>query len=208
MEQTRRSAAARDLSLGWEWHYHWRLGHEELHILNADTMKVDSLAFSPDGRWLVSSGNVVSLWDAVTGKKLRELPPHGWVTSVAFSPSGQHIATAGDALRLWDAGTGSELLKLKGPKVDYLAVAFTPDGTRLASADDDETVKLWDAATGQELRTLRGHAGAVTCLAISPDGRWLASGGVDRVIRIWNLAGDQPPQKPGFFRETGFLLVL
>ncbi len=192
LEQTRRSAAARNLPLGWEWHYHWRLCHEELHTLDAGTT-VESMAFSPDGRWLVSSGNVASLWDAVTGKKLRELPRHGWVESVAFSPNGKHIATASDAVRLWDAATGSELLKLKCPKTEYLAIVFTPDGTRLASAADDQTVRLWNVATGDELRTFRGHAGSVTCLAISPDGRWLASGGADRVIRIWNLAGGEPP---------------
>jgi tetratricopeptide (TPR) repeat protein len=65
-------------------------------------------------------------------------------------------------------------------------VAFSPDGRRLASASDDETVKLWDVASGQELRTLKGHTGPVLSVAFSPDGWRLASAGDDRMVKIWD----------------------
>jgi WD40 repeat protein/tRNA A-37 threonylcarbamoyl transferase component Bud32 len=74
------------------------------------------------------------------------------------------------------------------------AVAYSPDGTRLASASQDETVKLWDAATGRLLRTLRGHKGEVRAVCFGPDGR-LASAGQDGDILLWDRAGDQPSSR-------------
>ena len=65
------------------------------------------------------------------------------------------------------------------------AVAFTPDGSRLASAGWDKTVRLWDVASGQEMVTLRAHADAVNAVAFSPDGSRLASASDDRTVTVW-----------------------
>ena len=63
-------------------------------------------------------------------------------------------------MKLWDAGSGQELRTLKGHAgARSASVAFSPDGTRLASASRDRTVKLWEADSGQEIRTLKGHTG-------------------------------------------------
>jgi WD40 repeat protein len=70
-----------------------------------------------------------------------------------------------------------------------LAVAFSPDGKRLASAGGDSAVKVWDAATGQEIATLRGHSGYVWSVVFSPDGKRLASGGGHHAkgeVKIWS----------------------
>jgi hypothetical protein len=64
---------------------------------------------------------------------------------------------------------------LLGHTDDVRAVAFSPDGTRLASASDDRTLKVWDTKAGQELLTLKGHTGRVEAVAFSPDGSRLAS---------------------------------
>jgi WD40 repeat protein len=58
-------------------------------------------------------------------------------------------------------------------------VAFAPDGRRLLSGSDDETLRLWDAESGQEVRAFTGHQGRVTSVAFAPDGRRLLSGGDD-----------------------------
>ena len=75
----------------------------------------------------------------------------------------------------------SEVRTLEGHAHSVLAVAFSPDGRRLASGSADRTVKIWDSATGKELFTLNGHVdGPIVSVAFSPDGRRVAAGAVAR----------------------------
>lgn len=66
-------------------------------------------------------------------------------------------------------------------------MAFSPDGTLLASSSSDKTVKLWDVSTGHEVFTFTGHTGEVHSVAFSPDGQWLASGSYDGTIKLWDV---------------------
>src|SRR5207245_1421030 len=77
--------------------------------------------------------------------------------------------------------------KLRHPSYVY-ALAYSPDGTRLATGDKDGFVKIWDVATGRELLTYRGHKDAVNAVAYSPDGKLIASAGDDRTVRLWEPA--------------------
>ena len=72
-----------------------------------------------------------------------------------------------------------------------MCVAYSADGTRIASGGADGRIMLWDVATGRCVGTLRGHAGFVLSLVHSPDGRLLASGGQDRTARVWQLADEE-----------------
>jgi hypothetical protein len=72
-----------------------------------------------------------------------------------------------------------------------LAVAFSPDGSRIASGGHDDTLKVWDARTGQDLLTLKGHTASVLSVAVSTDGSRIASGSQDNTLKVWDARTGQ-----------------
>ncbi|PFH36950.1 putative notchless [Besnoitia besnoiti] len=74
---------------------------------------------------------------------------------------------------------------LEGHTEAVLCVAFSPDGSQLASGSGDMTVRLWCLNTETPLRTLKGHTGWVLCLSWAPHGQIFASAGMDGSIRLW-----------------------
>lgn len=162
-------------------------------------VNVQSLAFSPDGKFLASGGEGIRQWEMATGKPVRTFgEKEGWIHSVAYSPDGKIIASGseGGAVQLWDAATGVELRTLRrdedGPK-SVCAVAFAPDGRTVAAGGYNRTIWLWDTDTGKNSYSLTGHKEEVTSLAFSPDGKTLASAGNDKggyrtELRLWDPA--------------------
>jgi WD40 repeat protein len=197
----------------WEWHYLKRLCHAELLTFTHGNSVFD-VAYGPDGKRLATtSGADLTVWDALTGKELLFLPGRpddGQLTGVAFSPDGKRLAVAGGSIssrhpdddkakggnrgfvRILDSATGKELRTLKGHGDIAFGVAFTPDGTRLASAggwgERPAELKLWEVATGKELLDLRGHTNTVWQVAFSPDGKTLVSTSSDGTARLWEAA--------------------
>jgi WD40 repeat protein len=87
-----------------------------------------------------------------------------------------------------DATTGREIRSLRGHSGNLRAIAVSPEGKRLASAGEDQTIRIWDIETGLELLALKGHTDRVSSLAFSRDGRLLVSGGKDSTVRLWRAA--------------------
>jgi WD40 repeat protein len=141
-----------------------------LQTLEGHSGSAFSVAFSPDGRQVVSGSidEMVQLWDAAAGAALYTLEGHlSSVKSVAFSPDGRRVVSGSndETVRLWDAATGAALHTLKGYSDWVNSVAFSPDGGRVVSGSDDKTVRLWDAATGAALQTLDGNSDSVSPIA-------------------------------------------
>jgi mono/diheme cytochrome c family protein len=75
----------------------------------------------------------------------------------------------------------------EGHTEHILAIAISPEGRRVLSGSEDESLRLWDLATGREIRRLHGHTGAVLAVAFAPDGRRAVSGGRDGTVRLWDI---------------------
>jgi hypothetical protein len=169
---------------------------EELAVLKGDKQRGLSAAFSPDStRLATSDGTTTRIWDAATGGELAAFEGSpGQEGDFAFSRDGSRLATTGGAIRLWDVATGKELAVLEGEGGG--AVAFTPDGTRLATLRGP-TVRFWDAATGRALVVSeQGESTPPTFgsekLLFSPDGSRLATFDGTKT-RLYALSGWDAP---------------
>jgi sugar lactone lactonase YvrE len=167
-------------------------GADKVRRLQGHTAAVRAVAFTPDGKTLISGGwdKKLLVWDLASGKETTQVNGQSnLIVGVALSPTGK-TALLGDYLgrmvHVWDLAKGKELHKLIGHENYVHGVAFSPDGKIAASASFDQTIILWDVLTGKELRRLKGHLGYVNTVAFSSDGKLLASGGADLTVRIWD----------------------
>ena len=109
--------------------------------------------------------------------------------SIAYSPDGTRLAvTTGIGIWLYDTSTYEEVALLSGHTLAVMNVAFSSDGTTIASASgwEDASVRLWDAATGAEKMALDGGPSWVDSIAFSPDGKTLASTARHSGLKLWD----------------------
>ncbi|NPA93572.1 MAG: WD40 repeat domain-containing protein, partial [Chloroflexi bacterium] len=150
-----------------------------------------------------SQDDTVRLWRVSDGVLVRTLEGHAdGVYSVAFSPDGTLLASVSCSQRdeetwrcvkgeiqLWRVSDGTLVRTLEGYEYAVVSVAFSPDGTLLASGSRwDGTVQLWRVSDGALVRTLEGHTSSVESVVFSPDGTLLASGSWDKTVRLWRVS--------------------
>lgn len=152
------------------------------------------IRFSRNGKLLMTGGGLggksgkVVLWDIETGERAGEVGNEfDQVLGADLSPDQAHVALGGPGkiLKIYSTKDGKLEHTIKKHTDWITAVAYSPDGKYLASADRNGGVAVWEGATGQEFTSLAGHKAAVTALAFMPG--VLASAGEDGKITLWDV---------------------
>ena len=140
-----------------------------------------SVAFSPDGRWLVSThgdGSIL-IWDVINRELEANLRHHSaGVRAIAFSPDAKRLVSGSEdqSVILWDADDGSKESVFTRHQTRVGAVAFSPDGTWFVSSDQSGNVMRYDVGRDEPRWTAKGRVDHVSYfLAVSPDGRLVAT---------------------------------
>lgn len=180
-----------------------------VHDLDLPRKKaVQSIAFSPDGRWLAAAGSLglIPVYDVRSGevvKRLATVDPFGTARGdtvvVRFTPDGRRVAAGnGDngVVQFWERESGRPLRSLQTSMQDVHALAMTPDGELLVVGGDNrfggQRINVFDVQHNRQLLAPEGPKSRVTQLAYAPNGGQIAAATIGRRIHLWDLTTGEP----------------
>ena len=154
--------------------------------------QIENAAIANSGKRiiLIDSEDVVSLWDAKTSQKIREINTLAPLHTFSLSPDGELLAVSNEkrSIEILKTSDGSSIKEFSELPDVASDIAFSPDGKIVASATIDGTAQLWNVASGVGYANLEGHRSATTHVRFSPDGRRLVSTSDDTNAIIWEVA--------------------
>lgn len=157
---------------------------QEIKYYNSAIVEPKVLFCSDNVNVAAWNSRSIIIIDSITGQ-LKTLESDKDIRAAAFSPKEPILAFCCDkSITLWNFMTDKKR-ELNGHSDCVVSLAFSPDGTILASGSADKTIKLWGVQTGGAITTITGHGAAVTAVTFAPRGELLASGSLDSMIRLW-----------------------
>jgi WD40 repeat protein len=164
--------------------------HPQLMIQNGHSDGVNSLSYSPDGKFLASSSDdgTIKIWETKTWQLTRVIKMSRCCNGdVVFTSDGKSIATNGcETIQFFNIETGNLEKTFADHSSHIYSFALSPDGTSMASGDD-QVIKLWELETGRQIKTFSGHTKEIGAISFSPDGRFLASSSWDKTVKLWDI---------------------
>lgn len=178
----------------------WQVGTDQAPILINVNAEITQLAWASTGLLAIGgSDGDITVWDVATSTQIFLLTGEHTnpITGLAWAPDGSQLATLDNLgkLTIWDASNGLPLTKniLSGTR--RAALAWSPNGQLLATANGPK-IYLLDALSGNPLRLLTGHTSEVRALAWKPDGAQLASAGQDGSLQLWAMLAEETYPTP------------
>ncbi len=151
--------------------------------------ELTQVLFASDGQQVVTvgsgdGGELVVMWDASNGHRLRAIDAGRFVRTIAVARDGKFLFTAGGEGRLFDLQAGRLLDSL--PICVYAESAVSPDGRFAACRDNDQAVGIWSFSTGDRVARTGRHDSPINTVAFDPLGGRIMTASSDHSARVWN----------------------
>lgn len=152
------------------------------------TAAIHDLAWSPDGRHIISAGKTVQVWEASTGRRLCLYEGHSRdILKVFWLSHGSLIASVGKdkTIQVWNPANGKKVMTFRSHSGSFNGAMASPDGQYIATSTNKE-IQIWEMKTEKAVFTYQGHTGTINSFAWSPHSQRIASASNDKTVQVWD----------------------